>query len=767
MMRSGAQIVRKVRSARLAGVSARFSAAAASTRTPESVTSSAAQGGQGVQKHRFQAKTQQILDIVSKAIYTDKEVFLRELISNASDACEKARFLQATEDQSLRHDDLPLEIRVWTNKASNTLVVEDTGIGMNAEELVNNLGTIARSGSKEYALKHHDEAAESKDIIGQFGVGFYSSFMVAPKVEVLSQSADSSVPEAHRFVSDGTDEFEVGSLPSVHTAEEGATPASQIPTVPLQRGTRVIVHLADEHNEFSDERRVRRVLRRYSNFVGFPLFLNGKRINTVDALWRRSPSEVKQEEHEQFYRLVANAYDEPMLPSLHFRADAPLHFHALLYVPQQHTEKYGMGQMQSGVSVYSRRVLIRGANQSDDSNKDASHNDDSGILPHWLRFVKGVVDSDDLPLHVSRENMQDHGRVKMRRLRAVITRRFLRWLQRDIAEKQPELYEQFWNEFGGFLKEGAATDAEFQRDVAPLLRFESNFSKPGEKVSLQEYVNRISGGQDKIYFLNAPSRELAESSPYLEALSAADVEVLFCLDAHVDEFVVQNLREFNGKRFVSVESSEAQLGLGAVNQQQQVQQHLGALGSGASDAMSSGEAPASVRSAARLANDMTLRRQAELAALGRQDLPEAQQELLCKWLLDELPDRLREVQPTARLVESPALVVDHESAAVRRVTAMLDHGADLRLPRQKLELNTSHPVVQGILRHMGTQPLLAKAAAHQLVDHALLAAGLIDDARVLLPRQNRLLAVALGADPDDVGFEDLPEMDMGHLDDLE
>lgn len=340
------------------------------------------------------SETRQLLDIVTHSLYTDKEVFLRELVSNASDALEKLRHMQVSGEANTS-DDIPLEIRITTDEASNTLTITDTGVGMARDELVANLGTIARSGSKafvkEMQMKEAVGAENTPDpfgsgIIGKFGVGFYSGFMVADKVDVRSKSSKDGDAEPLVWESTGTGTYSISPL-----AED----------IRQDRGTSVVLHLRDDMAKYAEEASIETILKKYSNFVGFPIFLNGKRVNTIDAIWLHDPKEVTDEKHADFYKYVSHMYDDP-LSHIHFRMDAPIDIKALFYIPSFHQEKYGMGRMEPGVSLYCRKVLIE--SKSPD------------ILPDWCRFIKGVVDSEDLPLSISREKPQDTALVsKMRR----------------------------------------------------------------------------------------------------------------------------------------------------------------------------------------------------------------------------------------------------------------------------------------------------------------------------------------------------------------
>jgi TNF receptor-associated protein 1 len=354
----------------------------------------------------FQAETKQLLDIVTNSLYTDKEVFLRELISNASDACEKLRHLQQTtsDGATLLEPDRPLEIRITLDEVDSKITIQDTGIGMTQDELIQNLGTIARSGSKQFLaeLQESDQSSGggvAQGIIGKFGVGFYSVFMVAHKVAVTTQPAKLGEPASVWTSKDGSGTFELATLDD--------------PSIRQDRGTTVDIYLDSDYWHLLQESKIKEILNKYSNFVAFPIYLNGERVNTIQAVWAQSPREVEYQTYADFYKYIANAVDDP-LDVIHFRADAPLEIQALLFIPSFHSEKYGMERMEPGVSLYSRKVLIE--------SKSAD------ILPDWLRFVKGVVDSQDLPLAISREKPQDTALIA--KLRKSLTRKFLSQLEK-------------------------------------------------------------------------------------------------------------------------------------------------------------------------------------------------------------------------------------------------------------------------------------------------------------------------------------------------
>ncbi|MBP7142673.1 MAG: molecular chaperone HtpG, partial [Opitutaceae bacterium] len=472
------------------------------------------------QTFEFQAEIKQLLDIVIHSLYTEKEIFVRELVSNASDALEKMRHLKLTE-KDVVEESRELEINITTDDKAKTFTIQDSGLGMTRAELVENLGTIAHSGSKAFLKSLSESGQKNANLIGQFGVGFYSAFMVAKSVKVYTRSWRAAEP-GHVWTSDGAGSY------SIESVEDQS------------RGVKIVIELKDDCTEFSQEWKVKEILTRYSAFVSFPITLNGKRINTVQALWLRSRNEIKDEEYLEFYKFQAHAHDEPRL-RLHFSADAPLSINALLFVPKENTEKLGFSRLEPSVALYCRKVLI-----------DARPKD---LLPEWLRFVAGVVDSEDLPLNISRETMQD--RALIEKLNKVITKRFLKFLD-DEARNRADAYNEFYAQFGNFLKEGAALDYTHKDSLMKLLRFESSLTEKGKLTSLADYVTRMQPEQKEIYFLLGANREALENGPYLEGFKARNLEVLFCYEA-VDDYVMNNAGEFDGKKLTAADRADVKL----------------------------------------------------------------------------------------------------------------------------------------------------------------------------------------------------------------
>ncbi|HZZ56190.1 MAG TPA: molecular chaperone HtpG [Opitutaceae bacterium] len=604
------------------------------------------------QTFEFQAEIKQLLDIVIHSLYTEKEIFVRELVSNASDALEKLRHLQLTQKE-IFDDRLELEINLTTDDKAKTLTIQDFGVGMRRAELVENLGTIAHSGSKAFLKALGENEQKNAGLIGQFGVGFYAAFMVAKQVRVYSRSWRKDEP-GQLWTSDGSGSYSIE------------------PSEGERRGTKIVIELKDDCSEFSQEWRIKEVLERYSAFVSFPINLNGKRINTVQALWLRGKNEIKDEEYTEFYKFQAHAHDEPRL-RLHFSADAPLAINALLFVPKENTEKLGLARLEPAVALYCRKVLI-----------DAKPKD---LLPEWLRFLKGVVDSEDLPLNISRETMQDRSLIE--KLNKVITKRFLKFLEEE-AKNRPEGYDEFYKEFGVFLKEGAALDFTHKEQLVKLLRFESSLTEKGKTTSLADYVGRITGDQKEIYYLIGPSRAAIEAGPYLEGFKARNLEVLFCYEA-VDEYVMNHVREYDGKKLTAADHADVKL----------------------SDLPQTGEA-----------------------------LSAEETKALVGFLKDNLGERVAEVKASNRLVDSPALALNADkfmSPHLRRMMkAMHREGADAPL-RVNLEINPRHAVIRRLAATAQSDPEKAKLIGAQILDNALISAGLLDDATQMVQRLYKLL----------------------------
>jgi TNF receptor-associated protein 1 len=630
------------------------------------------------EKHTFQAEIRQLLDIVIHSLYTDREIFVRELISNAADANEKARFLKVSGENVLEPA-TELTVEISTDDTAKTITFRDHGVGMNRDELVQNLGTIAHSGSKAFLQRLREgqaaapdggDKAETASLIGQFGVGFYSAFMVADTVDVYTRSCRLDSGDAHgwHWHSDGLGGYEI-------------EPAEGLP-----QGTRIILHLKPDAAEFATAQRIQGVIENYSAFVPFPIQLNGEQVNKVQALWTRPRGEVTAEEYEEFYKFVSGDFDKPLF-HLHFTADAPLAIQSILFTPSHNLEKMGMSRYEHGVQLYCRKVLIMSKAEN--------------LLPEWMRFVHGVVDSEDLPLNISRETMQDSALIQ--KLNKVLTGRFIKFLG-DKAKNAPEDFEKFWKEFSRFVKEGVINDHANRADLAKLLRFESSLEEPGQLVSLSDYITRMPEGQTEIYYHLAPNRENALANPATEGLLAKKTEVLFLYDGW-DEFVMERLLEFDGKKLRSAEKAEVTL--------DDADKPEGAL------------------------SDDDAR-------------------LVANFLKESLGGRVDEVKVSKRLVDSPAMA-GYEgaemSSSMRRMMKELQkqQGAGAEAfggpgfgDRINLEINPRHPLIIKLNSARAAKPEIAERVASQILDNALIAAGLLEDPADMLKRLNALLGDALG-----------------------
>ncbi|MGB0372937.1 MAG: molecular chaperone HtpG [Opitutales bacterium] len=607
------------------------------------------------EKHAFQAETQQVLDIVINSLYTDKEIFVRELISNASDATEKLRHLQLKEE-AVFQGDKELEIEVSFEEEAKTITIIDRGIGMNRDELMENLGTIAHSGSKAFLKAIAEGGTKNENVIGQFGVGFYSAFMVAKKVEVFTRSYR---PDESGFVwvSEGAGEYTI-------------EPASE----ELDRGSKIVIHLKDEFEEFAKDWKLKSIIKKYSAFVQFPISLGDEKINTVQAIWLRSKSEIKEEEYKEFYKFQSNAFDEP-LTWMHFSADAPLAINSILYVPTENPERLGFGKSEPAVALHCRKVLI-------DSKPD-------GLLPEWMRFAKGVVDSSDLPLNISRESMQDSSLIA--KLNQVLTKRFLKHLA-EIAKKDEEQYEKIWTNFGVFLKEGVATDMTHRDTLAKLLRFESSSTEKGKLTTLEAYLDRAKEEQKEIYFLFGQNREAIEAGPYLEAFKARDLEVLYIYEP-IDEYVMNHLREYKEKKLVSGDQDDLELG-------------------------EAKEGPEGEALAEEVSTNLTA------------------------WIKEKLGDEVKEVKVSDRLVDSPALVLSGDKFMSAQMKQMMKSmGQDAAMPEEGaiLQINPRHPLIKKIAVSYATRGEEMEAVVAQIFDNAKMAAGLLEDPKDMIARIYKLL----------------------------
>jgi molecular chaperone HtpG len=608
---------------------------------------------QGAVELPFQAEVQQVLGLVINSLYTHKEVFLRELISNASDALDKARFLALT-----RKDVEPpvgeAGITIKLDDDTRTITVEDNGIGMTREEAIQNLGTIARSGSLEF-IKAYGEAAKKNQeaglkMIGQFGVGFYSAFMVASRVDVRTHSM----------------------LPGSEPVLWRSTGAGTFTVVPGERqtpGTEVVIHLKEDEREYLQLWRVKDIIKKYSDFVQFPIHLNGELVNRSSAIWALPKSQVTEEQHTEFFRRITGFDAQTPLLRVHLSVDAPVQFHALLYVPEKAPFDL-FSRERHGLRLYAKRVLI-----VEDSDK---------LAPPYLRFLRGVVDSEDVPLNVSREMLQEDK--NLGQIQQQITRAILRAMK-ELSESDEERYLKLWAEFGRVLKEGITVDFRHKDELAELCRFESKKTEPGKLISLKQYVAAMPVEQKEIYFVTGPSRKAVESGPHIEALTKRGYDVLL-LTHPVDEWVVQSLTEFDKRKLKSAAHGEVDIDGGEDKKEEE----------GVAAALA-----------------------AVKAALGA---------------------RVKEVRASRRLTDSACCLVAEEGdpgANMQRLMKMLDMKAE-DSPRI-LELNPQHPIVKNLNALAVADPNSdrIKQWSEVLFDQAQLAEGIVRDPVELVKRIQSLL----------------------------
>ena len=602
--------------------------------------------GKENKKQEFQAEVQQLLDIVINSLYTDKEIFIRELVSNAADALEKVKYTELTGNK-INDPDLELQINITTDEEKKTITISDHGIGMNETELIENLGTIAHSGSKNFIKSISESSQKETNLIGQFGVGFYSAFMVSDDVEVKTKSWKENSTTLS-WLSDGKTGYEISEI----NAEN--------------RGTSITISLREEHEEFSKNDRVKEVLQSYSSFVPFPIMLNGERVNNIEALWMKSKSDISEEDYTAFYKFAAKAFDEPRY-RLHFNADAPLMINSLVFVPKENPEKFGFGQIDPGVALYCNKVLIDGQPK--------------GLLPDWLRFLKGVIDSEDLPLNISRETMQDSALI--RKLNRLITKRFIKLLESE-AKSSEENYNDFYEQYRHFIKEGVITDNDHRDDLSKLLRFESSMTDKGTMTSLDDYLSRMKESQDAIYYQVSSDRESIEAAPYLEAFKARSLEVLFLCEP-IDEYLVGNLNKYEEKELVSIDKSGLEL------------EQIDSEGEG---------------------------------------LNEDSMKSLCDWMKETLGDKVNDIKSSERLINSPAAALIPGGAMSPQMKQMMKQmNPDFSDSQNvEIELNPKHELIKKLETARKDQPELAKMIAEQLSDNALLSAGLLDESKGMVER---------------------------------
>ncbi|MHC1790200.1 molecular chaperone HtpG [Solidesulfovibrio sp.] len=622
--------------------------------------------------HEFRAEIRKLLDIITHSIYTNREIFLRELVSNASDALDKLRFEQSR-GTAVADPDAALEIRITTDKEAGRITIADTGCGMTRDELIDHLGTIAKSGTEAFMRSVAENADAASNLIGRFGVGFYSVFMVADQVAVTSRSF---VPDAApaRWISDGSGSFTVEDV-------DGEVP----------RGTTIEITLKEEAREYADPERIKAIVRTHSNFISFPIVLDGEKINTIPALWRESKFSVTPEQYKEFYQFLTYDTEEP-LATIHVSVDAPVQFTALLFIP-----KHGLGpmafreQLHHGLDLYVRRVLI---------SKETKE-----LIPEYLGFVRGVVDTEDLPLNLSRETLQEN--LVLRKIQSVLVKQILEKLK-ALAKEDPAKYNVFFAAHGQGMKLGYG-DYAHREAFAELMRFDSSaLEKTGGEeeavglTSLADYVTRTRDGQKAIYHLSGPSRAALDLNPHLEIFRSKGLEVLYLYEP-VDEFIMDSIGTYKDLPLKSAELADAA--------------ELDAF-----------EGTAETPTAPELTPEESGSLADFLAAI--------------KALLG---DRVTDVRVSTRLTQSPSCLVspdDKMTSSMQKIMRLVSK--DTSVPKKALELNRDHTLIRNLLaiyRRDAADPFIGKAV-EQLYDSALLLDGYLSDPHQMVARINDLLADA-------------------------
>ena len=618
----------------------------------------------------FQTEVSQLLKLMIHSLYSNKEIFLRELISNASDACDKLRF-EALTDASLMGDDSDLKIDISVDREKRTVSISDNGIGMSRDEVVQNIGTIAKSGTKEFFNKLTGDQAQDATLIGQFGVGFYSSFIVADKVTLISRRAGLPESEAVCWESAGEGDF---------TVETVLKPS---------RGTQIILHLRADEDDLLEGYRLKTIAQRYSDHINLPIFMpkeewnekeskyvlqdESDQINQASAIWARPKSEVTDEQYQDFYKHISHDMEKP-LAWAHARVEGKSEYTQLLYVPSKAPYDLWNREHKRGLKLYVRRVFIM---------EDAEQ-----LLPGYLRFVKGVVDSADLPLNVSREILQESRDVEA--IRKGCVNRVLGMIE-DMAENQHDKFAVFWTEFGSVLKEGVGEDWSNKERIAKLLRFSST-ADSGDKqvVALNDYVGRMKEGQDKIYYITAETHAAAKSSPHLEIFKKKDIEVLLLSD-RVDEWAVSNLQEFDGKKLVSV--AKGSLDLGSIDD----------------------------------------------AADSEEEKDSADSSDLINRIKESLAGKVKDVRVSSRLVDSPSCLVSDEDEMSMNLSRMLKAaGQEVPAVEPILEINVNHPIVKKMADEKDKDRFSDWSSI--VLDQAMLAdGGTLEDPATFVVKLNNLI----------------------------
>ena len=609
--------------------------------------------------HKYQAEMQKLLEILVHSLYTEREIFLRELVSNASDALSKVQLITLTEEKVLNKN-AELQVTITFDEDKRMIVIDDSGCGMTKDELVENLGTIANSGTLKFLQQSQAENKSVENLIGQFGVGFYSVFMVADRVELTTRSWQVD-GQAWQWSSEGGGQYEI------------------IPVDYEQRGTRVKVFLKEDAKEFCSEWRLESIIKKYSNYLPFPVKVKDKTINQVKAIWTQSKSEVKDDEYKEFYKQISHSQQEPF-HHLHFNIDAPIQYYALLYFPESVGNEVLYARESKDIALYAQKVLIQSGN--------------THLLPSYLRFVQGVVDSEDLPLNVSRESVQKNALIE--KINNSLTLRVLKELQL-IADQNVGKYGKFWQQYGTLLKEGVSSDFKNKKRLMDLLRFNSSISEDSSMdVTLKDYVSRMREEQKDIFYVTGGSREAILHNPNLEYFRKQGLEVLFLTD-HIDDFMVTDMREYDGKSLKNISQGD----IDGIND-----------------------------------NDMS----APESSLSKEEKSD-----ILAFFKKQLKDRVNDVTDSKRLVDSPCSLVtpkDGMTAQMEKMMKMMDQ--KFKGEKRNLEVNMSHPIIQNlseILQKNKKHPFLIDSV-EQLYDNSLLVEGLLENPVQILSRYQKFIESA-------------------------
>ena len=613
------------------------------------------------QQFEFKTEIKQLLDIITHSIYTSREIFLRELVSNASDALDKLRFEQSRSAE-IANPDLDLQISITTDEENHALVIADTGVGMTMDELVENIGTIAHSGSAEFIRQAMADQANSSNIIGRFGVGFYSVFMVADKVTIRTRSFRPDA-KAVEWTSDG-----LGTYTVVELEED------------LPRGTTLTVHLKEDGKEFAEKNRITSIIKKHSNFISFPILVQGEKANTVQALWRENKFSITPEQYTEFYKFLTYDHEEP-LDTLHMSVDAPVQFSALAFVPPRSQDAFGFDRDNYGLDLYVRRVLIQS------KNKD--------LIPEYLGFMRGVVDTEDLPLNISRETLQEN--LLIRKIATTLTKQVLSHLKKLGQDK--DRYTKFWNEHSKRFKLGYADFAN-QEAFGELLRF--NSSRHEDKtglISLDEYIEAAKEGQKEIYYTSGPSREAIEQNPHLEIFRAKGLEVLYLYEP-VDEFVMDSMRKFKEFELKATENAD-------------------------------------ITNIEKYADNAEKKDKPE--ELSKEESKDMDRFL--KRVQEILGDRITEARISKRLSQSPSCLVSPDGSTSQMHKIMQMVTKDTSIPKKVFEINQDHKLVRNLLSVFAKneQDEFVATVVEQLYESALLMDGYLADPHKMVNRLNKLM----------------------------